>query len=177
MFRIKNIGEHPVLIRDLNLQISGGKEVDLDSFLPESTYSRSVDLKTLEEKNKIEILDKIENNVKKTNIIKNQNIKNKEKSNDLNDKILREVRSEIHEFKKMLQCAIINGVNSNQENKKQHNQETESRVTNLQVANLTKEDSENRVKKNFKDIGKSIEKQEEISSLSKLLQSLQDEGE
>ena len=163
MFIIKNPGQFPVIIRDLNLHIAGGKEVDLDSLFSRDTVERSVNLDRLINANKIVIVGQEKAEKKQQRIVRQ-----KPKENNLDAAILLELRKDLLEVKDMLRAGA--GERRNEENS-EVSAETVERLNKLKVRNLSLEDYE--VEKNFEKIGNTVEKEEGLSDLLDTLDSLE----
>lgn len=162
MYIVKNIGQYPIIIRDLNLHIAGGKTVDLDELFNPDTVRRSVSLQTLIGRRKLIISDNVEQNKIDTVAIETQN----------NPKILVELKKDLIEIKDMLRSV---SPNHSQSVEQKYDEDTTKRITELQVSNLSK--SIDDAKKNFDNIGKSTNKSENLDKLLGVLDSLDNKGE
>ena len=165
MYIVKNNGSYPVIIRDLNLHISGGKSVDLDTLFNPDTVRRSVDLSQLISKNKVSLLQK-------EKIAENKTVVDKPIPKQSQDQLkLDDFKKDLLEIKEMLRSGAMPVAVVEKES---HDEETIKRITNLQVQSLST-DSEN-VEKNFEHIGKSTEKKEKLDQLLDVLDSLDNGG-
>jgi len=170
MYTVKNVGTFPIIIRDLNLHISGGKIVDLDSLFKQDTIRRSVDLQKLLDKGKLFLVEKKLEKIKPKSFIPTTIIKN---DNQHDSKILTELKKDLGEIKDLLKSGS-HVVAQTEGNQVEYDEETRKKITNLQVKNLS--DGMGKAKKNFDKMGESTEKQEKLDNLLDVLDSLEKGG-
>jgi len=169
MYSIKNNGSYPIIIRDLNLHIAGGKTVDLDCLFKHDTVRRSVDLQNLISNNKLELVGK-----EKVEQIKTVVVKNIKRESQEDSKLLAELRSDLLEIKDILRSGKKDNYPS-ESVRQGYNDETIRQITDLQVRNLSENDSD--IEKNFENIGQTIKKSEKLNDLLDVLDALDGKGE
>lgn len=168
MFTVKNPGQFPVIIRDLNLHVAGGKEVDLDSLFSRDTIERSVNLERLIKYKKIVIVEQ-----EKVEKKPNQSVVKKvgKDASGADPALLLELRKDILEVKDLIRSGSFFGGSGVCE--EPADPETEEKLNKLRVHNLSKDNYE--VETNFENIGKITEKEEALGDLLDTLDALEGE--
>lgn len=170
MYTVKNKGSFPVIIRDLNLHISGGKTVDLDTLFKQDTVRRSVDLQKLIERDKLELVEKETVKVAPKKVARPSLPQNPQSD----QQILIALQKGFLEIKEMLQSGTV--LTPAQEKViEEYDEETRKRITELQVQNLSGEIG--KTEKNFDQIGESTRKHEQLNDLLNVLDDIEKEGE
>jgi len=170
MYIVKNTGTFPVMIRDLNLHIAGGKIVDLDELFKADTVRKSVDLKRLIKQEKIKEINKETQAPKPTPVFQKPSSRPQEPQ--VESKILVDLQKGLLEIKDMLRSGVLS---QSAEEKQNYDEETLKRIADLQVKNLS--DNTENVKKNFEQIGQSTKATENIDQLLGVLDSLDEKGD
>jgi len=169
MYLIKNTGQFPIIIRDLSLHVRGGKTIDLDSVIKRATIEKSVDLQKLISSNKLIVVEKDGQTIEKSKPVTLQKKQNNESDNIL----LFDLKRDLLEIKSLLQGLPSGMVSIKKDSKEEHDEKTEQRIIDLKVRNLSKEDKSAYI--NFDDIGKVLQKKEEVTNLMDVLDSLENE--
>lgn len=171
MYKVKNVGEYPVIIRDLNLHVSGGKEVDLDTLFNQDTVRRSVDLVRLIEKGKIKVLSK--NEPRQKNPVVSKRPPQKDPSQQQDSKMYAELKKDLAEIKDLLRASpqTVSEIAEQTD----YDEDTLRQITDLQVNNLSRGTEE--AERNFEDLGNSTEKKEKLDDLLNVLDSLGEKGD
>ena len=151
MYIIRNNGRFPVVVRDLNYHIQGGKSIDLDLVFRRENSESSVDLKNLIKCKKVEILNKDQYQVKKPQIIKDEPKPQTVVAQD--SKTMIELLKEMREMKDLISQGVNvgGGVVSSSDNLKGYDEETRKKIADLQARSLSQKEAE--VEKNFENIG------------------------
>jgi len=166
MFIVKNNGQFPIIIRDLNLHVSGGKEVDLDSLFSRDTIDRSVNLARLVQSNKLLIVNKEKKEVKKqVPIAKSKNVESA-----VDSSLLLQIKKELLEVKDLIRSGASSRPSVRVE--ESLSQDTIDKLNKLRVMNLSKDDCE--VETNFDQIGNTTEKEEGLGALLDALDALEE---
>jgi len=166
MFVIQNLGKFSVIIRDLNLNISGGKSVDIDTLVKRENAEKSVDLQRLISSNKLSVLNK--DNI----ILVEQPVvvakKAEDNSNTLDNTLLRQLRNDILEVKDFLR-AMPKG-NTIVKSEEVYDEATTNSLVALKVRNLSNNNMD--LKTNFDKLGESTNKEDRLDDLLNTLDSL-----
>lgn len=165
MYIVKNPGQFPIIIRDLNLHIAGGKEVDLDSLYSRDTIVRSVNLERLVQSKKVVIVEQDAVEKKRPAAVQ----KEPKKSGSVDAAILLELKKDILEVKDMLKSGGAQ-IRQPESSESDLSSEATDKLNKLRVRNLSKEDYS--VEKNFETIGQTVEKEEQLSDLLETLDAL-----
>jgi hypothetical protein len=179
MFVIRNEGRFPVVVRDLNYHIQGGKSIDLDLVFRRETSEASVDLKNLIKCKKVFVLNKDQYASTKQNIVQQSAVQTVSKeeplSNNVSPLALTELLKEIRGMKDLLaQGNNISSSNDVVQDLSQYDDATRQKIADLQARSLSQKDNE--VEKNFENIGNVTEKTDSgIGNMLDILDSLEND--
>lgn len=165
MYIVKNVGQFPVIIRDLNLHIAGGKEVDLDSLYSRDTVVRSVNLERLVQSKKVVVVEQDAVKKKIPSVARQE----QKKRGEVDAAILLELKKDILEVKDMLKSGGAQ-IRHSESIESDLSSEATDKLNKLRVRNLSKEDYS--VEKNFETIGQTVEKEEQLNDLLETLDAL-----
>jgi hypothetical protein len=176
MYVIRNEGRFPVVVRDLNYHVEGGKSIDLDLVFRREKSEASVDLKNLIRCKKVIVLNKDQYTSQKQNIVRDREQPHPQTSEkpDLDSLVLTELLKEIRGMKDMFEQGVnVNSTNVNQSVKK-YDDATNAKIAELQARTLSQ--GNNEVEKNFENIGNVTEnKDSNVSDMLDILDSLGNE--
>jgi hypothetical protein len=174
MFVLQNNGRFPIIIRDLNLHIEGGKSVDMDLTFRREMTEASVDLKNLLRCKKIVLLNKTDYKNEKPlpPQIKKENTaieKTDPKSNEMLALLLKKF-GDIEEVLKHV------GSGTDISKEPEYTDETWAKLADLKAKNLMDNDKE--VEKNFENIGNTTEKKDNSAiDMLNILNNLDNQGD
>ena len=172
MFVIRNDGRFPVVIRDLNYHVQGGKSVDLDLIFRRETSEASVDLRNLIKCKKVHIINK-DQYVAAPRVSPQPEPQPEKK--DLESLALNELLKEIRGMKDLLANGVnISNVSEVKQDLSQYDDATRKKIADLQARSLSQRKDE--VEKNFENIGKVTEKQDHsVNNMLDILDSLEND--
>ena len=176
MYVVKNPGKFPVIIRDLNYHIAGGKVIDLDDIFARSNVEKSVDLKRLLHAKKIRVINKggtskleePQEEVRELPPSHPCEEKSSEGSSSLKEALLLKLGRDMSEIKEILEEGIhapsgeMSGASMGEDMARQ--------LAEVKAKNITNKDLD--VSKNFEKIGKETTKEEALDSLLDIMDNL-----
>ena len=169
MYVILNKSSFPIIIRDLNFHIAGGKSVALDLVISINTSEVSEDLKKLIDSKKIEIINK--DNYRKEENKPKKSSEDKKVRTSLDDGFLLDLKKDLIEIKNFIKEKKDSG--KNVESEESSDPEVQKKLADLRVRNISKQEFV--IKTNFDKLGESTVKKDEISNLVDVLDSLSKE--
>jgi len=173
MFVLQNNGRFPIIIRDLNFHIEGGKSIDMDMTFRREMTEASVDLKNLLRCKKIVLLNKTEYNNEKPlppQIKRDSTVI--EKTDPKGNEMLALLLKKFGDIEDVLKQGGVGGGFKEPE----YTNETWEKLADLKAKNLADNDKE--VIKNFENIGNTTEKKDNSAmDMLDILNNLDNQGE
>lgn len=176
MYVIRNNGRFPVVVRDLNYHIEGGKSIDLDLVFRRENVESSVDLKNLIKCKKVEVLNKDSYNPHRPTVIREGAPITPSTSNSSlpqDSAAMLELLKEIKEMKNLIGQGVAIGSGGERvvNDLEGYDEETRKKIADLQARSLSQ--NKNEVEKNFENIGNVTEKKDSnINDMLDILDSL-----
>jgi hypothetical protein len=171
MYVVKNLGQFPVIIRDLSFHLAGGKSVDLDTVFKRDTSSRSVDLTRLIDSKKLEVLNKDGNEIKEK-IIEKHTVKVVNEGGK-DSAVLLKLGQDMADLKELLLKGGFSPVNNQSNSDNDVDEGTLKRLAELKAKNISSEKMD--VSRNFETIGKETTKEESLDDLLDVMENLEGE--